>query len=602
MLPPVDSADLARSLVDRFDAVASAWPSKTAMRTTGASVDYRTLQALSAGIARLLRESVTTAASAAFPVVTLLPQGIAAVAAQLGVLRAGAFYVPLDPGLPPDAVAALVRRVGAPVVLGTSGTLAGMRGVLAGIATAVDVAAADPDSGSARFAPIDPDRLAYVYFTSGSTGAPKGVMDSHRNVLHNVLRYTRSLAIGPDDRLTLLQPPSFSGAVSSTYAALLNGATLLPYDLAADGPAGLAPFLDAEGATVYHSVPSIFRNFVAGRAAFASLRIVRLEGDRALGRDARLFQRHFRRGCRLVNGLGTTETGLVRQYFVDHDTPVGDGPLPIGHAVEGVACHVLRGDGTPCAPDETGEIVVAGRHLALGYWQDDALTRRKFVADVAGRRYHTGDLGRLRADGCLEYVGRAAAETRIRGETIDRTAVEQALLQLAGVRDAAVVEHDDDGEVMLVAAVATAPQGGWSPPALRSALARVLPERAVPSRFAIVDALPLTPFGKVDRAAVARAVARPASGTGAATAPGDDIERRLAAIWTGVLGLASVQVGVPFLDQGGDSLRAMQVLVRVHDAFGVQLTPAMFFRLATVAEQAHAVRDALAGEPRAHPA
>src|SRR5262249_41450656 len=152
---------------------------------------------------------------------------------------------------------------------------------------------------------------------------------------------TRSLSITASDRLTLLQPPSFSGAVSSTYAALLNGATLLPYDLYEDGPADLARFIADNGATIYHSVPAIFRNLVAGRAQFPDMRYVRLEGDRALGRDALLFKKHFAPGCRLVNGLGTTETGLVRQYFVTHETVVDDGPLPIGYPVVDTECLVV---------------------------------------------------------------------------------------------------------------------------------------------------------------------------------------------------------------------------------------------------------------------
>lgn len=601
MIAPVDTADLDRSLVDRFDAVVATWPGKDAVRTPHGAIDYATLRARSVQIGTVLHAALAADADRGTrAVVILLPQGIEALAAQLGVLRAGGFYVPVDRDASADVLRDLVRRLEARIVLGNAATTARARAVLDGGIAVLDVAALPAVPAHAPDLPaVDPDALAYVYFTSGSTGTPKGVMDSHRNVLHNVLRYTRQLSIGPHDRLTLLQPPSFSGAVSSTYAALLNGGTVLPYDLAADGPSGLAPFLDAEGVTIYHSVPSIFRHFVAGRASFASLRFVRLEGDRALDRDARLFQRHFPRGCRLANGLGTTETGLVRQHFVDHETVVEDGPLPIGYAVPGADCSVERPDGTRCDAGEVGEIVVRGHHLALGYWRDEATTRHKFAEDAAGRCYRTGDLGRMRADGCLEYLGRAGGEVRVRGVTVDRTDVEQALLRLPGVVDAAVADADDDGERALVAGVAVGADAGWTTARLRQALARTLPEQAIPTRFVLAETLPLTPFGKVDRAAIAHAARRVAPPAHAVQRSADAIEQQVGAIWAAVLDLPAVDDDVPFLEQGGDSLRAMQILVRVHEAFGVRLTPATFFRLPTVAAQARAVREMLAQRPGA---
>src|SRR6185436_2513617 len=151
---------------------------------------------------------------------------------------------------------------------------------------------------------VAPDAGAYVYYTSGTTGRPKGVLDSHRNVLHNVMRYTNSLAIGADDRLTLLQGPAFSGAVSSLFAALLNGAASFPFDVPAQGADAIAGWLRDERITIYHSVPALFRQVARSPAPFPALRLIRLEGDRASVRDLELFQARFTHGCRLVNGLG----------------------------------------------------------------------------------------------------------------------------------------------------------------------------------------------------------------------------------------------------------------------------------------------------------
>ena len=595
MTLPVDAKDLGRSISARFDEIATEHADKIAIRTTSATISYGLLKARSESIARFVLEHASNVEP--HPVVIVLAQGIDAIAAQLGILRACAFYVPADPRDPPARVREWIAHVGARLVIADRSCASALRGTLASDVEVVEMSDIHQPAGRTLQAPYPgSEDLAYVYYTSGSTGTPKGVADSHRNVIHNVLRYTRGLAITSSDRLTLLQSPSFSGAVSSTYAALLNGGTLLPYDLHADGPDDLARFIAGNEATIYHSVPTIFRNLVAGRARFPMMRCVRLEGDRALGGDASLFQKHFEPGCRLANGLGTTETGLVRQYFVTHETVIDEGPLPIGYSVTDTECLVLDDGGEPVAEGHVGEIVVASNYLARGYWRDDALTRRKFEPDDQGRRYRTGDFGRMRADGCLEYLGRSETETRIRGVTIDCDAVERALLRAPGVIDAAVTTAEAaSSDRILIAAVAVDAVPGVSASTLRERLRAELPERAIPARFVLCDALPLTTFGKIDRAAIARKVDASSAVAGSEAEPArDDIERHMADIWKAVLGLPSVRTTRPFLDHGGDSLTAMQILVRIDDAFGVRLSPAQFFAFSTIEEQAAFLRDALA--------
>ena len=168
---------------------------------------------------------------------------------------------------------------------------------------------------------ISPDAFAYIFYTSGSTGRPKGVVDNHRNVLHNIMRYTNSLKISPEDRLTLLQSCSFSGSVSSLFCALLNGATSYPFSLKKEGSERLCSLLSDEKITIYHSVPSIFRLIATGERDYPALRIIRLEGDQSSPKDIDLYKKYFSDSCILVNGLGATECGIVRQFFVDKSTP-----------------------------------------------------------------------------------------------------------------------------------------------------------------------------------------------------------------------------------------------------------------------------------------
>jgi amino acid adenylation domain-containing protein len=596
----VDAKDLSRSISERFDEIADAHARKIAIITPRVTVTYSELKARSEQVANFMLERASSIGPRAAVVVS--PQGIDAIAAQLGILRAGAFYVPADARDPPARVGALAAHVGSRLVIADRASAVSLHGTMAPDVQIVDIAdICDGEQGAVHAPHPDPGQLAYVYYTSGSTGSPKGVADTHRNVIHNVLRYTRSLGITANDRLTLLQPPSFSGAVSSTYAALLNGATLLPYDLYENGPDGLATFIADNEATIYHSVPSIFRNLVAGRARFPSMRYVRLEGDRALARDALLFREHFAPPCQLVNGLGTTETGLVRQYFVTHETIVDEGPLPIGYSVADTECLVVDDAGEPVGDGERGEIVVVSNYLAAGYWRDDALTRRKFELHGASRRYRTGDFGRMRPDGCLEYLGRSEAEPRIRGTTIDRAALERALLRIAGVTDAAVTTTQGaDGDATLIAAVAVCTGSGLNAATLREKLRADLPERAIPARFVVADSLPLTAFGKVDRAAIEGMIDLPTEAPEDEAAR-DEVERQVAAIWKMVLGLECVDRTRAFLHHGGDSLQAMRILVRITERLGVSISPLQFFSLSTIAEQAAFLRAALASDAARSP-
>jgi non-ribosomal peptide synthetase component F len=177
------------------------------------------------------------------------------------------------------------------------------------------------------------EALATIYLTSGSTGAPKGVLDLHRNIVHNALRYTLALDITPADRLSLVQSPSSSAVMSSTFAALLNGAALFPFRLDAASLASVAGWVRSERISVYHSVPSILRRALAFAGALPDVRIVRLEGDRSLGQDMPTWRRHFRPGTRIANGLGITETGLCRELIVAVEDEMPDGIMPVGYPV-----------------------------------------------------------------------------------------------------------------------------------------------------------------------------------------------------------------------------------------------------------------------------
>jgi acyl-coenzyme A synthetase/AMP-(fatty) acid ligase len=352
---------------------------------------------------------------------------------------------------------------------------------------------------------LKPDSLAYIFYTfytSGSTGRPKGVADCHRNVLHNVMRYTDSLRIGRADRLTLLQSCAFRGSVSSLFAALLNGAGSHLFDLRREGIQGLARRIEGKRVTMFHGVPAIFRELAATPADLTSLRVIRLEGDLAGPRDAELFQRRFRAGCTLVNGLGATETGLSYQYFLAPSSPVPNPKLPVGYPTAGVEVDVADGAGGPAAAAEIGQIVVQSRYLAVGYWCDPALTEARFRPGPGGaRRYHTGNLGRRRGDGAIELLGREDLQAKLRGEWVDTAAVEAALLGLGLAREAVVLPREvRPGRPEFVAYLVAASNPPPEASTVRAALAAGHPGLPLPTRWRFLRAMPRDANGKLDRA------------------------------------------------------------------------------------------------------
>ncbi|HEU5188161.1 MAG TPA: amino acid adenylation domain-containing protein [Methylomirabilota bacterium] len=591
---PFPRAALEGSLTARFAEQVARHPGRLAL-TMGA--ERLTYEALDQAANRVAHAVLDRLGGGNEPVVLLLPQSVGQVTAVLGALKAGAIYVPLDPTHPEARLADAIGDAEARLVL----TLAAHADLARRAAPRAEVLALDARGALGADTPptvdVAPDAGAYIFYTSGSTGRPKGVVDTHRNVLHNIMRYTNTLHLCADDRLTLLQGPTFSGAVSSLFGALLNGAAVFPFDVARDGGQRIAEWLAAEAITIYHSVPALFRLAAGSGRPLPALRVVRLEGDRATPSDLALFRERFGPDCVLVNGLGATECGLVRQFFFAAREPVPEGVVPIGAPVEDMEVVLLDEGGRPVAAGETGEIAVRSAYLAMGYWKQPALTAARFVAEPGRpdtRLYRTGDLGRLRADGMLEMLGRRDGHSKVRGQRVEVAEVEAALLALSGVAEAVVlVREDEPGAARLVAYLVPQLTRTLNASELRRALAPRLPDVMVPSALIVLDRLPVDGNGKIDRRALPLPLAgRAESGPTTRLAPRTPRENEIARVWAAVLGVDDVGVEDDFFDLGGNSLLAALVLARVRTAWDVDISLPAFIERPTVAGLAHAIESA----------
>ena len=580
--PPPDDVG---SVPDRFRAIVALHADRVAVESEGTKWTYRDLDAMADRVARAVQGAI---GSHGGRVGLLLPHDAPMVAAVFGVLRSGNAYVPLDPLYPRERLAFMLADAEAGVLVTDTRHLGLARELGAGSVRIVNLDEPEPTAVPGVEAAVPPEAMAYLLYTSGSTGQPKGVVQNHRNVLHHIGVYTNNLHIAPEDRLALLASFSFDAAVMDIFGALLNGATLCLRDVRAHGVERLAEWLARERITIYHSTPTLYRALLIGLPAgctFPDVRLVVLGGEEVVRRDVELHRRHFSADCLFVNGLGPTESTVSFQHFIDRGTPLAGTSVPVGFAVAETELVLLDAAGRPATL--TGEIGIRSPHVALGYWRRPELTAAAFLPDPGGgprRLYRTGDLGRRRPDGTLEFLGRRDDQVKVRGFRIEPAEVEAVIDSHSAVRRSVVVARgNSDGERYLAAYVIP----GTEPPptvgALQAHVQARLPAYMVPSVFVTVAAFPLTPSGKVDRRALP-AVGRLERARGdAATAPRTPVEAALAAIWTEVLGIDGVGVEDNFFELGGHSLMATRVLSRLRARLHAEVPLRALFEAPTIA-------------------
>ncbi len=590
-------------LTDAFRAHAERAPAAPAVVTSTGTLTYGELYRRAAHAAAWLRAGQVRRDELVGLVMARGPEQILGI---LATVLAGAAYLPIDATLPAARQDYLltdgqVRRV----LTNTGWQDTSGRGIEA---RALDTAGpAEPDAPAVPPVPgASANDLAYVLYTSGTTGAPKGVMVSHRSVANVVADCNRRFGVGPSDRFFGISAFTFDLSVYDVFGALSAGAAIvLPdRDRAAD-PAHWLQLCHAAGVTVWNSVPAIVsllhdQAVMDGTAPLSALRLVLMSGDR-IPPALPAALRKLKPDLDVVSLGGPTETTI---WNILH--PVGpdeDGTLsiPYGRPNANNRAYVLDEDGGDRPDWVTGEICAAGVGLARGYWRDEARTAEKFSHDpVRGERlYRTGDLGRYLPSGEIDILGRSDFQIKVNGYRIEAGEVETRLVALDAVRQAVVLRQDGVRGDRLVAHLV--PAGAHRPPdaQIRDALRGQLPEFMVPSAIDWHDSLPLTRNGKVDRGRLA-AFAGTEVASGPDRAADSELERQVAALWAKILRTSDVDSGRSLYDLGGDSLAAARILAGVRKQFGVTITLDKLPQVETVramAAQIEAARAGKAGRP-----
>jgi amino acid adenylation domain-containing protein len=594
---PFEDGDVEQSIPQRFEQQVRAYGDELAVKWHDGSYTYATLNATAN---RLARTMLSRSGREPEPVALLFEHGGEALVAIMAVLKAGKFYVVLDPGYPPDRLKYMLGNTGARLMVTDVGSRAYAHELCESAIELIHFDDVDPDLSGADLGnhPAQ-DSLAMIMYTSGSTGGPKGVMHSHRSILADARNHSNVWSLSARDRHVLSDSLSFASSVRTIYGSLLNGAAVYPYDVRKTGLAEMKWWLLDNGITIVRAIPTALRNFMATldeRDVFPAVRIVAAGGEPILRADVDNFNRHFQPHCVLSHSFGPTETLTVTFALVAHGTRIKEGKLPIGHCTSDRQVALLDESGREVADGEIGEIAVTSRYLSSGYWHDRERTRAVFVpGPVNGdlSTYMTGDLGRRAADGVLVHVGRRDSQIKIRGFRVEVSEIESTLRALNGIRDAVVVGRETaPGETRLVAYFVESGQQPMLPRTLREQLAQTLPGYMVPSVFVAVPAIPQTPSGKTDHNQLPPPIPVRNDLDKPFRAPRNAIEIDLVAIWQEILGVEQLGIDDHFLNIGGDSLKAMQIAVRVEDRFKCDLPVIAPLLLETVAKMAEMVATA----------
>ncbi|MGA2649068.1 MAG: amino acid adenylation domain-containing protein [Terracidiphilus sp.] len=577
-----------------FEQQAGKTPNAVAVVFKNASLSYSELNRRANQLAHYLRElGIRPDARVAICV----ERGVTMIVALLGVLKAGGAYVPLDPGYPVERLRFMLDDC-APVALLTHSYLEGLFSGIRGRPSVLDLAAAvpawnsQPETNPDPYAiGLKPEHLAYVLYTSGSTGNPKGVMVEHRN-LSNYLSwandaYYRQEGSGSPS----IHSISFDGLVTTLFCPILTGQTLtlLPEGTEIDSIVQ-ACLSDSLPYTLIKLTPShlkLLNRIIPPDVSKSPARALMIGGEPIVAADVLFWQKRFPE-LRLINHFGPTETTVGCCTF-DISEPLTELSLiPIGRPIANTRIYILDGNGQPVPVGEPGELYIGGAGVARGYLNQPEQTAEKFMqdpfVDVPGARmYRTGDLGRWLADGNIKFLGRNDFQVKIRGFRIELGEIESRLMEHPAVREAVVLASEDTpGDKRLIAYYTSSrkePAAGAEE--LRSHLSASLPEYMVPAAYVRLDALPLTPNGKLDR----KALPAPEAGaysTRSYEPPRSEIETKLAAIWAETLNLEHIGKRDNYFDLGGNSLLIVKLLSRVEHSLGIRVPVATLFQHSTL--------------------
>ena len=584
---PKDQID--QSIPARFEKIVRMYPNRLALKVGDDALTYEELNRYANHISRAILEQRGPGSE---PIALLFEHGIDAIAAIFAVLKAGKFFLALNPASPEERNARALADSGTPLVVTNARhqSLVEILGRRLVPSLNIDTLGKNDPTDPVFHRPTAD--IAVLTYTSGSTGEPKSVMQTHRHLLYSFRIQTDEMRITIDDRVSLLHSLSFATAYSNLLAALLNGAALFPLDLKTAAHSELTRWVGGQKITVIHLPPTSFREFAESFGAnlpLHQLRLIRLSGAPITERDFKLYQTNFPAETLLNITMGSTELRGISSAVIDRNYVFPTDGAPVGYARPGKQVLILDELGREVESGQVGEIAVRSKLADGEYWQPSRRGKKPIqrATDMDEERLHfTGDLGKKLDDGFVIHLGRKDFMVKIRGYRVDLGEIESALLAHPQLIAAAVVAWDRDSEdkiltAYVVARESTAPTVNQ----LRGFLSEKLADYMMPGAFRFLQSLPLT-NGKLDRTALPRPDRKRPNLEAPYAPPRGYVEVRLVRIWQAVLDVQPIGIYDNFFDLGGHSLAASRAISRLIQTFQLELPIKVLFESPTIAAMA----------------
>ena len=577
---PIDSVE--QSIADRFEFIAERFNNKEAIRDENGIITYGELSKNSNVLANEIIRLNAEQKQIAF----FLPNGINQFISIFGILKSGSAYVPLDTTWPSHRIEFAIKDSLAAAVITDNKNYPHVKA----LCNNVNIINIDEINFSKNmYTPAlrpGPDSIAHILYTSGSTGEPKGVYTSHRNQVHFVKRFSEFIQITPEDRFAYYFSIGFSAHAMPSLGALLNGGTLVMYDLKKEGFPGLADFFNSNGITICLMIPSVIRHFRATMEKgfkFAKLRILLAGGETLYFNDIKQLWPFLKHKTEIINIYASTELYLARAYRIQRDSILKQNIIPIGYPIDGIDIEIVNEDGKEGDINKVGEMVIRSDYAALGYWNNPTLTNRDFLNDGGQITFRSRDLAYKEADGSIVHVGRKDAMVKIRGQRVDLGEIENTLLSNEDIQEVAVVlKEDQQGNKVLVAYYVFSPGKSVKLDEIKNSLIRRLPEYMIPPYIINIDSLPKTESGKTNYRSLPDPHWESIIDNRQIKHASNHVEEQLISIFERHLGIYPIGVSDNILLAGHDSLKLFVAFDAVEKDFNITFDIDSFIKTPTI--------------------
>ncbi|WP_298510756.1 non-ribosomal peptide synthetase [uncultured Kordia sp.] len=571
-----EAEEIEQTVAQRFEKQAALYADAIAVTANDQKFTYQTIN----NYANQLAEKITAHAQHTERIALLVSHNENTVIGMLGVLKSGHAYVPIDLENPIQRIQFILEDAQCNVIVYDAAIEAKVLQLKAILPALILIKLSDTIQNDRTVAnPINtsnPTDEAYVLYTSGSTGNPKGVVQTQRNMLHYIRIYTNNVAISNTDNLSVFSTYSFDASVKDIYGAILNGATVSFYAIPEKGLATLGDWLTQEKVSIIHMVPTIYRYFIATlpeNKVLETVRLIDLGGEASYASDFETFKKHFPKDAFLVNDYGPTEATIVSQHFLQHSSQMHKSSLHLGSTVAETEVFIVDATGKEAAMYEEGEIVFKSKYISKGYLNLAEKTKAVFTQDAENPElfsYRSGDIGKRFPDGTIVYLGRKDTQVKINGYRIELSEIALQVSELEDITKAEVLVQTWENKEYITCYY-TGQQK--ETPVFKIALKDRLPAYMIPSVYVQLTSFPLTRTGKIDRKALP-ALTEDVVKTEAYKAPENEIQQSLVNIWSTQLNVASKKLGIldNFFEIGGNSLQAVTIMNTINRTFDIALS------------------------------